>query len=347
PGSGEMADAKTVTQLSAYDGDSVASRASGGDSAIVRWSTTAPGDYLAGAPAVATRPNASGPRVAVLPLSANDALAVFDADSGKLLKTVPLGVLPVAAVISRDGAVAYVSVLGGRKPGAKERAAKQGCDPSAELVRVDARGIAQPGNVTRVDLVTGAITVVPVGRHPTGLAWDERGGRLYVANGNSDTVSVIDTRRNAVVQAIPVAPFRQRKIGLAPTAVALSSDAKTLFVALGGANAVAVYSLPGGTLRGLIPTSWYPTSLDVSADGRTIAVGSLFGVGSGNGRVSGMRGRYVHSYRGSVNVIALPSDAELAAYTTSVAQNNRLMLRTDRAGLSLAPRPRVPARAVP
>ena len=342
PGSDEMAEAKTVAQLTAYDGESA-------DSALVRWSTAAPGDYLAGAPAVATRANSTGHRVAVLPLSANDALAVFDADNGTLLKTIPLGVLPVAAVVSPDGAVAYVSVLGGRKPRAQERAAKQCCDPSAELVRVDARGIAQPGNVTRVDLVTGATTVIPVGRHPTGLAWDERVGRLYVANGNSDTVSVIDTRKGGAVQSIAIAPFHQRKIGLAPTAVALSPDGKTLFVALGGANAVAVYSLPAGTLRGLIPTSWYPTSLAVSRDGRTIAVGSLFGVGSGNGRTSGMRGRYVHSYRGSVNVIPVPSDAELAAYTTSVAQDNRLTLRTDSAGGSpaLAPRRNMPARAVP
>ena len=340
PGSDEMAEAKTVAQLTAYDGESA-------DTAVVRWSTSAPGDYLAGAPAIATRANPSGHRVAVLPLSANDALAVFDADNGTFLKTIPLGVLPVAAVVSPDGAVAYVSVLGGRKPRAQERAAKQCCDPSAELVRVDARGIAQPGNVTRVDLVTGATTVIPVGRHPTGLAWDERGGRLYVANGSSDTVSVIDTRKGSVVQSIAIAPFQQRKIGLAPTAVALSPDATTLFVALGGANAVAVYSLPAGTLRGLIPTSWYPTSLDVSADGRTIAVGSLFGVGSGNGRRSGMSRRYVHSYRGAVNVIAVPSDAELVAYTTSVAQNNRLTLRTDSTGPAVAPRRNVAARAVP
>jgi hypothetical protein len=155
---------------------------------------------------------------------------------------------------------------------------------------------------------------------------------------------VIDTRSNKVVQSIAVAPFHERKIGLAPTAVALSPDKATLFVALGGANAVAVYRLPGGTLRGLIPTSWYPTSLDVSADGRSLAVGSLFGVGSGIGRRSGMRGRYVHSYRGSVNVIPVPSDAELHGLPTSVAQNNRLTLRTDSAGPALAPRRNVPPR---
>jgi YVTN family beta-propeller protein len=342
PGSDEMSNTKSVTQLLAYDGQAP------DDHLVVRWNSPARGEDIAGAPAVARRANATGHRVAVLPLPANDALAVFDADSGGLLKTIPLGVLPVAAVVSEDGAVAYVSVMGGRKPRRGDRAAKQCCDPFAELVRVDARGIALPGNVTRVDLVKGTVTkVIPVGRHPTGIAWNQSGARLYVANGNSDTVSVIDTRGDTTVRPIAIAPFRERKNGLAPTAVALSPDNSTLYVTLGGINAVAVYSLPSATLRGLVPTGWYPTSVDVSADGRTIAVGTLFGVGSGVGRTSGMNGRYVHSYRGSVNVIAEPSAAELTAYTTSVAQNNRLTLRTDSAGPSLAPRRHATPRAVP
>jgi YVTN family beta-propeller protein len=341
PGSDSLALTESVARLIAY-------RSEGGDSAQVRWVSAPLGEYLTGSPAVAERPNASGHRVVVVPLSANDALAVLDADNGSLLKTVALGVLPVAAVVSADGSVAYVSNLGGRKPGARDRAAKQCCDPFAELVRVDARGIARPGSVTRVDLVTGAVRkVIPVGRHPTSVAWDEKGGRLYVANGNSDAVSVIDTRRDTVIGTITVAPFRERRLGLAPTAVAVSPDGATLFVALGGVNAVAVYALPAGRLRGLIPTGWYPTSIDVSADGATIAVGTLFGVGSGTGRTSGLTGRYVHAYRGSVNVIPVPTDADLSAYTTSVAQNNRLTLSRGKQAPSPAPRRNVAARAVP
>ena len=326
----------TVGKTFAYDG-----------SASARLTSPKLGEHMAGGLAVARRANASGHRVAVVPLPANDALAVLDADDGSLLKTIPLGVLPVAAVLSADGSVAYVSNLGGRKPTARDRSAKQCCDAFAELVRVDARGIAAPGSVTAVDLVTGTVRkVIAVRRHPTGVAWDEKTGRLYVANGNSDSVSVIDTRRDVVIRTIAMAPFLERKIGYAPTAVALSPDGTTLYVALGGLNAVAVYALPEGRFRGLIPTGWYPSSLDVSADGRTIAVGALFGVGSGSGRTSGMTGHYVHSYRGSVNVIAVPTDAELAAYTTSVAQNNRLTLRGGEQP-QLAARHNVPARAVP
>src|SRR5215207_11280559 len=268
PGSGPLAADAAVAHLVAYASDSTVKRAVAAepDSAPIRVVSPALGDYMAGGPAIAARANASGRRVMVLPLPANDALAVLDADDGSLLHTVPLGVLPVSAVVSADGATAYVSVLGGAKPKSGERAAKQCCDPRAEAVRVDARGIAARGNVTRVDLVNGrVVATVTVGLHPTGLAWDETRGRLYVANGNSDDVSVVDTRANGVVATIRADPFKQRRIGVAPTAVAVSPDGLRLFVTLGGANAVAIYdvSTSPARLRGLIPTGWYPSSIDV------------------------------------------------------------------------------------
>jgi YVTN family beta-propeller protein len=254
-----------------------------------------------------------------------------------------------------------VSVLGGPKPKSGERAAKQCCDPRAEAVRVDARDIAERGTVTRVDLVTGRVAAsVTVGLHPTGLAWDEAHHRLFVANGNSDDVSVVDTRSNAVVATIAADPFREHRAGIAPTAVALADSGRRLYVTLGGANAVAVYDAGANGIpsrfRGLIPTGWYPSSIDVSKDGRTIAVGTLFGLGSGNGTEHGLRGRYVHAVRGSVNVIDVPTDAQLDAYTTSVAQNNRRHLLTSpepapslaaRRGVAPAPVPERPGEPTP
>jgi YVTN family beta-propeller protein len=197
---------------------------------------------MAGGPAVAARDNASGHRVVVLPLPANDSLAVLDAESGTLLQLHPARRAPRRGGRVADGSTAWVSVLGGPKPKSGERAATQCCDPRAEPVRVDARGIAERGTVVRVDLVNARVTAsVTVGRHPTGLAWDESRGRLFVANGNSDDVSIVDTRTAAVVGTIVADPFRERRIGIAPTAVALADGGRRLYVTLGGANAVAVY----------------------------------------------------------------------------------------------------------
>jgi DNA-binding beta-propeller fold protein YncE len=323
-----------------------------GDTVFPAFSSGPLGDYMAGAPAVAKRAGADGHRVAAVPLPANDALAIVDAETGSLLRMVPLGVEPIAAVVSADGSVAYVSVLGGAKPTPKERAALQCCDPRAEAVRVDARGIAAPGDVSRVDLAQGTVTrTISVGRHPTAIAWNETRKLLYVAAGNSDSISVIDTDRDAVARTIAITPFRERKIGLSPTALALTPDGRTLFVALGGVNAVAVYdvSAANAKLNGLIPTAWYPASLDVSADGKYLAIGALLGVGSGNGTIGAPRltGRYVFSLRGSVNVVPIPSPSELVAYTTAVAQNNRLALAGAPERNPTVVRTNVPARAVP
>jgi DNA-binding beta-propeller fold protein YncE len=315
-----------VAQLNAFDGEVT------GDSVTSRFNSGALGDYMAGSPAVALRAAANGKRLAVVPLPANDALAVLDAETGAVVDTVALGVEPIAAAISADSRVAYVSVLGGAKPKPGQPTSMQCCDPRAEAVRIDARGIAEAGSVSRVDLATGKVARdITVGRHPTALAWDESGARLYVAAGNSDSIAIIDTKSDVVTGHIAIAPFRERKIGLAPTALALSPDQQTLYVTLGGINAVAVCDVSRGatpTLKGLIPTAWYPSSIDASTDGRYLAVGSLFGVGSGDGTTAGMRGRYVFAIRGSVHVIPVPSPSELGAFTTAVSENNRLALAT-------------------
>jgi YVTN family beta-propeller protein len=351
PGAAPIARANAVVQLRLFDADAA------GDSVAPRGSSGALGDFMVGAPAVAARPGADGRRVAVVPLTANDALAVLDADSGTPVRLVPLGVAPFAAAVSRDGAVAYVSNLGGPQPKSGVTSATQCCDPRAEAVRIDARGIAAAGTVSRVDVAAGRVTAtVTVGRHPTALALDEARSRLYVADGNSDSVSVIDTRENRVAGRLAVAPFQERKIGLAPTALALTPDGRTLYVALGGANAVAVYDVgaaggaPSWRLLGLIPTAWYPSSLDVSSDGKYIAIGALLGVGSGEGATNGSRGRrgrYVHAVRGSVSVVTVPTPEELAAYSTAVAQNNRLTPAGSTGGVAASLAARSDARPQP
>jgi DNA-binding beta-propeller fold protein YncE len=307
------------------------------------------GHDMAGAPAIAAHANSGGHRVAVLPLTADDQLAIFDADSGTLLRTVKLGVAPLGAVVSADGSTAWVTELAGQQPAAEDRAVKQCCEARSGAVRIDSRGIAMPGTLARIDLLNGEVrSRITVGRHPTAVVWDEGRSLAYVADGNSDEISVIDTRRDSLAGTITVAPFRTRAVGLAPTALALSPDGARLFVALGGVNAVAIFDVGVSPrvakLRGMIPTSWYPTTLDVSPDGRMLAIGTLLGVGSGTGTTTGMTGRYVHAVRGAVNVVEIPSAGQLAAFTVAVSQNNRLPL----AASADAPGARnVAARAVP
>ncbi|HYO81043.1 MAG TPA: hypothetical protein VES20_06560 [Bryobacteraceae bacterium] len=302
------------------------------------------GSNLAGSIAVST----GGQPIAAVPLTANNRVALIDADSGRTLANVDTGIAPFGAVLSRDGSAAWVSNWGGRKARPGELTAPTGSAPNADQVVVDKRGIAATGTVTRIDVAKGTAThTVAVGLHPTALALDEQRQRLYVANSNSDSISVIDTAANRVVYTIQLQPFGEKTPGVAPTALVLSADGKRLFAACGGINAVAVLDAAGRRVEGLIPTSWYPNALALSPDGRKLAVTALLGVGSGSRETP--KQRFVHSYRGTVHVLDIPDAAQLASYSTAVAENNRLQLAGSggRPPVALAPRSQAPARAVP
>ncbi len=233
------------------------------------------------------------------------------------------GIAPFGAVINATGTVAYVTNWGGRVPKPGELTAPTGLDAQADQVVVDARGIASTGTVTRIDLTTmNATHTIAVELHPTGIVWDETRQRLYVANGNKDSVSVIDTAQQQVTRTISLRPDGLKVTGVAPTALAISNDGVTLYAACGGLNAVAMIQTSDGKVRGWIPTGWYPNALSLSADGKQLAIGALLGAGSSWREAPSKR--FVHSYRGSVSVVAIPDAAQLASFTTAVLENNHL-----------------------
>ena len=104
--------------------------------------------------------------------------------------------------------------------------------------------------------------------NPNQLILNRDGTRLYVAEDNTDRIAVIDTATNRLVRELPLRMAAQGARlparGLSPDALALSGDERTLYVAMGGINALAVLELPTGVLRGLIPTGWYPTAVALS-----------------------------------------------------------------------------------
>lgn len=263
-------------------------------------------------------------RTAVVPLVHENKIAIVRMADGSVTKSAETGIAPFAAVVDRTGSIAYVSNLGGRPPKAGEAFAAP-MQKRDEKIPVDSRGVASTGTVARVDLSNGKITsIIPVGLHPTALAWNQDAGRLYVANGNSESVSIVDTKTNKLIGTVELQPFSERVRGIAPTALALTPDGKTLLVACGGINAVAVVDTATAKVRGLIPTAWYPSGLSVSPDGTQVAITALLGAGSG--WRDAPEKRFVHSHRSSVAVVSLPDAAQLASYTTAVAENNHVRL---------------------
>jgi len=292
------------------------------------------GTMNAGAPAVAPRVDQSGRRLLLLPLIHDNLLAVFDLESKTLLAKIEVPVAPFACALADDGSYAYVSNWGGRVPREGELSAPTGLEETADRVVIDRRGVLASGTVTRVNLVTMKVEkILEAGLHPTAMALDSGANRLFVANTNEDTISVIDTRSDAVTATWKLRPFARDVYGVAPTALLVSpraeahpaeaADRKTLYVACGGINAVLVLDASDGRQLGMIPTAWYPTVLASSPDGKYLSVSTLLGVGSGS-QEKEPKGRYVHAYRGTVHVIPVPDAAQLRNYSLAVAENNRM-----------------------
>lgn len=293
------------------------------------------GMQIAGGPVIAAN-------VLAVPLVYDNQLAVIDRTTNRLRGYVKTGIAPFGLALNSPGTIAWVSNWGGKFAGPQDAAAPTGYAPNADRVVVSRKGAAAAGSLMRVDLEKMEVThTVATEPHPVALAWDEKRHRLYLAASNRDLVQEVDTQSNRVLRSFPVQPFSQPVYGISPTALALSSDGSRLYVACGGINAVAVMDTASGKVLGTIPTAWYPSSLDLSADGKWLAVGSLLGSGSGWREAPGKR--YVHAYRGAVNVLAIPDAAQLASYTRAVAENNRMNLPP----VTAAPNPNRKPAAIP
>jgi YVTN family beta-propeller protein len=174
---------------------------------------------------------------------------------------------------------------------------------------------------------------IPTGTHPTALAMDQAQRRLFVANADSDTVSVVDTTSDKVSSTLLVRPSVARELpGCTPTALALSADEKRLFVTLADLNAVAVIDLAAGQLSGFIPTGWYPTAIAVAPDHAHLLVANAKGLKArvpnvGRDPKTGQPAREaspLNLLEGDVQLLPIPDEAELSRLTQTVLANNRL-----------------------
>ena len=285
-------------------------------------------------------------KIAYVCLSINNSLGIVNLESGRLVSQIPTGVAPFDVVLSNDGATAFVSNWGGRRPDKGARTATSAGTPTL----VDERGVASSGSVSVIDLALPNVSAeIDVDLHPSDLALSPDGAQLYVANANSDSVSVIDARVHRRTGSIMVRPDPKLLFGSAPNGVALSPDGRRLFVANGGNNAVAVVASgdPGkgtevGRVEGFIPTGWYPGA--IVADDRHLYVANVKGLGSRRKRSP--KGFNSYDFLGTVNRIALPSNEALRRYTATVRADARVpcALRAwERSRSAAAPVP-VPAR---
>ena len=254
------------------------------------------------------------------------------------------------------GTKAYVSNWGGRRPQPGDLTGPAG---RGTEVRVDpVRHIASEGSVSVIELTpkagaTGSTEEILTGLHASALAVSPNGRYVVCANAGSDNLSVIDTRSGKLAETIWVKAKPSDLFGASPNALAFDKSGKTLYVANGTQNAVAVIRFDPGDreskLSGLIPVGWFPGALVFDAPRQRLHVANIKGVPAkakpykeGNG--AGAEGFNSHQHSGSLSLVPLPKSHDLPKLSEAVSRN----LRRERITEAMLPaRPGQPARAIP
>jgi YVTN family beta-propeller protein len=269
-------------------------------------------------------------------LNLSNRLAELDAASGKILRTFDVGVAPYDVVLV--GRKAYVSNWGGRRPNEGDLTGPAG---RGTLVRVDPQTyIANDGSVSVIDLESGRqMAEIPVHLHPSALAVSPDRRYVVCANSASDDLSVIDTRRDAVVETVGVKPSPADLFGATPNALAFDTERDVLYVANGTQNAVAVIRFKpgrgGSSLLGLVPVGWFPGAIVYDRRLDEICVANVKGIETAKGfdRQSGGVGFNSHQYHGSLSLISAPHLADLPRLSATVWEN----YHREQIALSLVP----------
>ncbi|GAB2565602.1 hypothetical protein GCM10027190_13910 [Spirosoma areae] len=298
-------------------------------------------------------------------LNGNNQLVKVRVADQQLVWTVPTGVAPYGLALVGDNA--YVTNWAGPVPNAADGLETAGIPWGSAYIDPKTGAMAR-GTVSVIDIRQGkAERELPVGLHPNAIISSPDGRFVYVANGNSDYVSVLDVQRQQVTDSIFVGLFNRGNgyIGSTPNALAINPQGTTLYVANGLDNAICVVGLGSkaatagtgsNTINGYIPTQAYPSGLVLNNN--ELYVTNLEAVGarvanpvdlSGQRRNSGqapIKAYNSHKQLASISFIPVPNETELAAFTEKVNQQSlqfRLALTEQMPRPNVAPKP-VPER---
>ncbi len=241
----------------------------------------------------------------------NNSLYIIDLKSKKTIKQIDLGAEAYACILSPDKKTLYISLWGGDK-------------------------------VTIFDTKNQTIkNQIVTGNHPNELVLNKKGTLLYVANANENSVSIINTVTQKVIETISAALSSTKLTGSTTNGLALSTNEKTLFIANADNNCLAVFDvseLGKSKSKGFIPTGWYPTNVKSFRNKLFVANGKGF---SSLPNPEGPQPinkkddsdyqksptvkkevQYIGSlFKGTLSIIDIPKEEELEKYSKQVYAN--------------------------
>ena len=287
-------------------------------------------------------------------LNGNNQLVKIRFSDRQVVWTVPTGVAPYGLRIV--GGKVYVTNWAG--PLVTDTTLEHAGTPWGSAYTSPVTGATARGSLSIINAQSGSLVgEVSVGLHPNAIICSPDSSFLYITNGNSDNVSVVDVRTSAVTDSIPVGLFsgaitNYGYYGSSPNALTIDGTGSTLYVANGFDDAVCVVDLKARRVKGYIPTEAYPGG--VLLLGNTLYVANLEATGPRVlSPVSGLKpgtdtvnAYQIHQALASLSIIPVPSQHTLKGYTKKVRAQSldfRLALTNRPARSNVAPRP-VPER---
>ena len=166
----------------------------------------------------------------------DSSLYIIHTGNKSILHQIKLGAEAYSCILSPDHTILYVSLWGGD-----------------QVLKINASN----GNI---------ITRLQVGDNPNEIILNKKGDRLFVANANDNSVSVIRTNDMRTIETLNAALYADAVPGSTTNGLALSADEERLYIANADNNALAVFEVEdAGSSKslGFIPVGWYPTNVRV------------------------------------------------------------------------------------
>ncbi len=187
------------------------------------------------------------------------------------------------------------------------------------------------GEIAVFDVERNKITgFIGVEGHPNEMTLSKDHRFLFVANANSNSVSVIDLHKAKVMETIGTALYPDAPAGSTPNGLAISEDGSRLYISNADNNCLAVFDISkqgDSKALGFIPTGWYPTSVKVVDGNIWVTNGKgerSMANANGPDPYSGLKDSTVYTgrmFKGTLSIIREPGEMEMNTYTRVVYDN--------------------------
>jgi PQQ-dependent catabolism-associated beta-propeller protein len=232
-------------------------------------------------------------------------LTVIATANDSVVATIPVGTRPRGVKVSPDGRTVYVALSGSPK-----------CPPSmpdeeCEKLKAD----KTKDGIAEVDVADRRVTrVLPGGSDPEQFDISNDGKRLYIANEDAGTASVVNLKSGAIDTTVSV--------GAEPEGVRISPDGKLVYITAESDTAIRVLDAATGGVLARIKVDRRPRDVAFSPDGKrayaTAEVGGTVSI------IDVARNRVIATVR-------LPKDAKPMGVRVS-PEGKRVYVATGRGG---------------